>query len=81
MGQEDKSLDIVYQTARYLKSPVIELEKVADLKGTPMHYTDGLHLDRASSAVCSLWLEEILASIFNTKRSLPRRGHRHPNLL
>ncbi len=53
-----------------MKSPVINLKKAADIKGIFMNYTDGVHLDRASSAVCSLWLEEILERKFLNNMSI-----------
>lgn len=70
IGRNPKLSQAIYQAARYLKSPVINLKKAADIKGIFMNYTDGVHLDRASSAVCSLWLEEILERKFLNNMSI-----------
>ncbi len=51
-----------YDMAAMLKAPILDLSRLTKHKKVEMNYTDGLHLDRASAKICSMWLAEVLGS-------------------
>jgi len=56
------SYDIAQQAAIYLASDIIDLDAISKNKNVIINYTDGLHLDRTSAILCSMWLAQAISN-------------------